>query len=184
MTDMTHEDVLQAFLQRHQDSTRPIVCITSGGTIVPLEHNMVRFLDNFSQGERGAVSAEYFLSLGYVVLFLHRAGSKLPLSRVMKEVVSKDLDLHFMQQLHVADQDGQISINIPSLDARKLIGEEVKLAKEVQAQELLLTLSFTSIYDYLQLLENVAVRLAPFGPRVCMYLAAAVSDFYIPKEQV
>lgn len=37
---------------------RPVVLVTSGGTIVPLERQMVRFLDNFSAGTRGAISAE------------------------------------------------------------------------------------------------------------------------------
>jgi hypothetical protein len=32
------------------DPLKPLVCITSGGTQVPLEKNMVRFIDNFSQG--------------------------------------------------------------------------------------------------------------------------------------
>lgn len=41
--------------------TRPIVCVTSGGTIVPLEQHCVRFIDNFSGGTRGALSAEQFL---------------------------------------------------------------------------------------------------------------------------
>ena len=37
-----------------------------GGTIVPLEKNTVRFIDNFSTGSRGAASAEYFLAQGCV----------------------------------------------------------------------------------------------------------------------
>ncbi|KAK4469087.1 hypothetical protein MN116_006675 [Schistosoma mekongi] len=55
-----------------------IVCITSGGTIVPLETNMVRYIDNFSTGLRGALSAEYFLRSNYAVLYFHRNGSFLP----------------------------------------------------------------------------------------------------------
>ncbi|VDD80355.1 unnamed protein product [Mesocestoides corti] len=61
--------------------TQRIVCITSGGTVVPLELNTVRFIDNFRQvntGARGAVSAEHFLKLGYAVIFLHRRGSLTP----------------------------------------------------------------------------------------------------------
>lgn len=51
-------------------STRPIALVTSGGTTVPLEKNTVRFIDNFSHGERGALSAEYVfmtLSLIYII---------------------------------------------------------------------------------------------------------------------
>jgi len=40
--------------------------------MIPLEHNTVRFVDNFSAGTRGSVSAEYFLEQGYAVIFMHR----------------------------------------------------------------------------------------------------------------
>ena len=35
-----------------------VVCVTAGGTAVPLERNTVRSIDNFSTGKRGALSAE------------------------------------------------------------------------------------------------------------------------------
>lgn len=59
---------LQTFIKRHTGSngqlTRPIACVTSGGTTVPLERNCVRFIDNFSAGTRGAMSTEQFLQVG------------------------------------------------------------------------------------------------------------------------
>ncbi len=66
--------------------------VTSGGTTVPFEKNTVRFLDNFSQGTRGAASAEQFLEEeeeassereegAYAVVFLHRQGSLRPFRR-------------------------------------------------------------------------------------------------------
>ena len=39
-------------------SGRRVALVTSGGTQVPLETRAVRFLENFSSGRRGAVSAE------------------------------------------------------------------------------------------------------------------------------
>lgn len=57
---------------------RRVVLVTSGGTKVPLEARPVRFLDNFSSGRRGAISAEAFLAAGYGVLFLYRARSAFP----------------------------------------------------------------------------------------------------------
>lgn len=42
-----------------------VAVVTSGGTTAPLERRCVRFLDNFSQGTRGALSAEQFLAVGY-----------------------------------------------------------------------------------------------------------------------
>lgn len=35
-----------------------IICVTSGGTQVAFEKNTVRMLENFSTGQRGAISAE------------------------------------------------------------------------------------------------------------------------------
>lgn len=53
----------------------------SGGTTVPLERNMVRFVDNFSAGTRGAASTEHFIEAGYGVIFMHRLHSLQPFSR-------------------------------------------------------------------------------------------------------
>ena len=69
------------FMTERCTDEKPVVCITSGGTIVPLEKNTVRFIDNFSRGERGANSAESFLALDYAVIFLHRVGSSVPFTR-------------------------------------------------------------------------------------------------------
>jgi phosphopantothenate-cysteine ligase len=46
------------FCQQQVLKGRPIVLVTSGGTTVPLEHNTVRFVDNFSAGTRGSTSVE------------------------------------------------------------------------------------------------------------------------------
>ncbi|CAN0435300.1 unnamed protein product, partial [Ectocarpus sp. 8 AP-2014] len=51
-------EALEAFLDDKRGRGRPVVCITAGGTAVPLEANTVRTIDNFSTGRRGAVSAE------------------------------------------------------------------------------------------------------------------------------
>ena len=64
-----------------QRSSVPVALVTSGGTTIPFEQNMVRFIDNFSAGTRGSSSAEYFLKKGYAVIFLHRASSLKPFAR-------------------------------------------------------------------------------------------------------
>ncbi|KAF5199266.1 Phosphopantothenate--cysteine ligase [Thalictrum thalictroides] len=62
------------FIEQNFSSSgnRRIVCVTSGGTTVPLEQRCVRYIDNFSSGHRGAASTEYFIKAGYAVIFLHR----------------------------------------------------------------------------------------------------------------
>jgi hypothetical protein len=63
--DSSFLEKLHIFIQRHSGPTgRPIACVTSGGTTVPLERNCVRFIDNFSAGTRGAMSTEQFLQVG------------------------------------------------------------------------------------------------------------------------
>ena len=57
---------------------RPVVLITSGGTIVPLEKKMVRFLDNFSTGQRGSLLAQACLDRQLSVIFFYRQGSCIP----------------------------------------------------------------------------------------------------------
>ncbi len=69
---------LVEFLSRHSignygasgtaASARPLVCVTSGGTTVPLERQCVRYIDNFSAGTRGAMSTEEFLKVGWQTL--------------------------------------------------------------------------------------------------------------------
>lgn len=52
------DELLAAFLYEMRSLGRPVVCVSAGGTAVPLEANTVRTIDNFSTGRRGAVSAE------------------------------------------------------------------------------------------------------------------------------
>jgi len=49
-----------------------VICITSGGTTVPLEQRCVRYIENFASGQRGAAATEYFLKAGYAVIFIYR----------------------------------------------------------------------------------------------------------------
>ena len=67
---------------------------------MPLEHQTVRFIDNFSAGTRGATSAEYFLEEGYAVIFMHRQFSLQPYSRHYSH--SLNCFLEFME----ADENG------------------------------------------------------------------------------
>mmetsp|Transcript_26824 Transcript_26824/g.30702 ORF Transcript_26824/g.30702 Transcript_26824/m.30702 type:complete len:772 (-) Transcript_26824:292-2607(-) len=78
---------LDIFTTRHMSHHRPIVLVTSGGTATDLEVHMVRYLDNFSTGTRGAVSVEEFVKRGYAVIHLWREGSAAPFSRVLSELV-------------------------------------------------------------------------------------------------
>lgn len=60
------------------------------------------------------------------------------------------------------------------------------LAKYKIAQEAnkILYINFTSVVDYMWLLRAACECLAAFEKRAVLYLAAAVSDFYIPSDKM
>ena len=60
----------------------------------------------------------------------------------------------------------------------------VKQYQQVKQQGRLLMLEFTSLVDYLHLLRACSLALDCMGNQASLYLAAAVSDFYIPKDKL
>ncbi|KAL9027950.1 MAG: hypothetical protein Q9196_003601 [Gyalolechia fulgens] len=176
-----HTTLAKAFISEHLEHSehskhgRRVVLVTSGGTTVPLENQTVRFIDNFSAGTRGATSAEYFLEAGYAVIFLHRQFSLLPYSRHYSHSTNCFLD--FVTE---AD-DGGVIVNREYQDKMRQVSRKYKAAKNSNT---LLLLSFTTITEYLWMLKEVAVLMRPLGPKGLFYLAAAVSDFFVPKDRM
>lgn len=163
------------FIKFHTNAGRRVVLVTSGGTTVPLERQTVRFIDNFSAGTRGATSAEYFLETGYAVIFLHRQFSLLPYSRHYSHATDCFLDF-----LHEGP-DGSVVANDEYKEKMVTVLRKYNSAK---AKNLLLTLPFTTINDYLFVLRAIAQLMRPLGPNALLYLAAAVSDFFVPPERM
>lgn len=167
--------LVQAFVEKHHKSGRRIALVTSGGTTVPLENQTVRFIDNFSAGTRGATSAEYFLENDYAVIFLHRRFSLLPYSRHYSHSTNCFLD--FMAQ----DENGRVYVKNEYQWQMQSVLQKYQNAK---SKGLLLSLPFTTITEYLWSLKEIAYMLRPVGSSALLYLAAAVSDFFIPKDRL
>jgi len=55
---------------------------------------------------------------------------------------------------------------------------------EAIEQHQLITVDFTSLNEYLALLKLISKNLQKTGARAMLYLAAAVSDFYIPENEL
>jgi phosphopantothenate---cysteine ligase (ATP) len=170
-----HTALAKDFIEFHAAAGRRVVLVTSGGTTVPLEKQTVRFIDNFSAGTRGATSAEYFLETGYAVIFLHRQFSLLPYSRHYSHATDCFLDF-----LHEGP-DGNVVANEEYREKMLKVLRQYNSAKE---KNLLLTLPFTTITDYLFVLRSLAQLMRPLGPNGLLYLAAAVSDFFVPPERM
>lgn len=135
----------------------------------------VRFLDNFSAGTRGATSAEYFLKAGYAVIFLHRLHSLRPFSRHYSHSLNPFLDLL------TTDANGQITVDEPQAARLRPVLEAYN---DAQRKGSLLSVDFQTINEYLWLLRAVTRSMAGLGRRGMFYLAAAVSDFFLPEDRI
>jgi phosphopantothenate-cysteine ligase len=170
-----HTSLARDFINHHATAGRRVVLVTSGGTTVPLERQTVRFIDNFSAGTRGATSAEYFLETGYAVIFLHRQFSLLPYSRHYSHATDCFLDF-----LHEGP-NGSVVANEEYREKMLMVLRKYNSARD---KNLLLTLPFVTITDYLFVLREIAHLMRPLGPSGLLYLAAAVSDFFVPPERM
>ncbi|KAJ1961168.1 Phosphopantothenate--cysteine ligase cab2 [Dipsacomyces acuminosporus] len=158
-----------------QSADQPIVLITSGGTTVPLENNTVRFVDNFSAGTRGSSSAEQFLAAGYAVIFLYREQSLQPFNRHYSHSTNG--------MLSYLEKDGQGNVRVKA-EWEPRISKDLELYQKYINGDKLLMVNFTTLSDYLFLLREVSLILAPLGSLAMFYLAAAVSDFFIPSQNM
>ncbi|KAJ7468110.1 DNA/pantothenate metabolism flavoprotein [Mycena latifolia] len=173
---------VQEFVARQAAQNRNVVLVTSGGTTVPLELNVVRFLDNFSAGTRGATSAEYFLKAGYAVIFMHRQFSLQPFSRHYSHSTNPFLDFLALEGEGDAGK-GTVGIT-PAKRADADLLAVLTAYKRVQAAGTLHTLTFVTVDDYLWLLRAVSQTLSALRRRAMYYLAAAVSDFFLPRQKM
>jgi len=165
----------------------------------------VRFLDNFSAGEllspsidsfqvslndrpsvwpgtRGATSAEYFLKAGYAVVFMHRQFSLQPFSRHYSHSTNPFLDFLEIESDPDKSRDSPKITATPSKYDDLL--EVLTAYKSVQQAGLLHTLAFVTVNDYLWLLRAVSQELSTLGRNALYYLAAAVSDFFLPRQKL
>lgn len=141
-------DQVKEFLANHIDPAsgrplRPVICITSGGTTVPLERNCVRFIDNFSSGNRGALSAEAFLKAGYAVIFLTRTGSAQPFVVDFHE----RLGITTLVDVFKLRTDGSLCVDVTG---RTELVDAAHRAAEVIEQRTFLQIEFTTLFEYMK----------------------------------
>eukprot|EP00667_Euglena_gracilis_P014447 EG_transcript_14968 len=156
-----------------------VALVTSGGTSVPVERNQVRYITNFSTGNRGAASAEYFLQEGYAVVFLGKSDALHPFQRAFQSRQVPILEA-------LTEANGTIAVNS---DYAAQISDIVH--RYHKHKQNLLFIPFDTVQDYLFLLRlcaetlRHALQLRGGQPAdLLVYLAAAVSDFYIPRAEM
>ncbi|QPG76796.1 hypothetical protein FOA43_004190 [Brettanomyces nanus] len=164
------------FINFHHKQNRKVALVTSGGTTVPLENNTVRFIDNFSAGTRGATSAEYFLENSYAVIFLHREFSLLPYSRHYSHTTNCFLD-------YLAESPDGTKVEVDDKFQKKML-VVLKKYRYAKDQNLLLMVPFTTVHQYLFTLKLIAQEMSVIGYDAVFFLAAAVSDFFLPSSRI
>ncbi|CAH8495363.1 unnamed protein product [Heterobilharzia americana] len=172
-----------------------VVCVTSGGTIAPLEENMVRFIDNFRC--RGALSAEQFLRSNYAVVYFHRRGSLLPYVHRVNQKLQQQQQPQLQHELNnqkdftifnwftINSQNNKLQVTESASQHLIPIINEFNMYSQY-----LLTTEFETVEEYLIGLRWIARQLATFTKNsitqkrvyLCFYLSAAVSDYYLPNE--
>lgn len=161
-------------MKRNLERGKPIALVTSGGTLIPLERRTVRFIDNFSTGTRGAALAERLLDHGYAVIFLHRKSSKRPFSRRAHEAI--DIAVAAAALEGPASESGEVALQAGHLSL-------LRHAAALQS-DALLEVPFESISDYLASLRCTVTAAGLGREKTMILLAAAVSDFALPADQV
>lgn len=167
-------DKLSAYISNIRQRELRIVLITSGGTTVPLEKSVVRFIDNFSTGNRGAAAAEHFLSYDnkntpqYAVLFLHRKGSSMPFTR--------RIDLYSLAKSYVVSKSGITTVR------DEAAAQAFSALQSVEDR--LFLIPYVTLSDYLFSLRALSAHVQQFGSAAMLFLAAAVSDFHIPYKEL
>ncbi|XP_054716098.1 phosphopantothenate--cysteine ligase-like isoform X2 [Uloborus diversus] len=111
------------------------------------------------------------------VIFLHRSKSLEPFVR---HVPVSDL----MESL-VTEQavDGNWSITVHG-DLCNKLAEISNEYKRLCAKKMLIKIPFTTLSSYFHILYEASHALKPMGRNAILYLAAAVSDFYIPRQEM
>ncbi|XP_061365339.1 phosphopantothenate--cysteine ligase 2-like isoform X2 [Gastrolobium bilobum] len=115
----------------------------------------------------------YFLKAGYAVIFLYRRGSFQPFSRSLPD----DPLLECFEP--TKDSNFQVCEAYSEAVKRVIVDHHTAVAGGY-----MLKLPFSTIFEYLQMLQMVAISMRCIGPHAMFYLAAAVSDYYLPWKDM
>lgn len=117
---------------------------------------------------------------------MHRQFSLQPFSRHYSHSTHPFLDfLDFGGPEPTATGDSSAAAHIVVRPAERAQLLDVLAAyKDAQNAGTLLTLTFVTVNDYLWLLRAVSQELSQLGRSCLYYLAAAVSDFFLPRQRM
>ena len=119
-------------------------------------------------------------------MFMHRQFSLQPFSRHYSHSTNPFLD--FLEVSPSISSPTGSSSDSPEITVTpskhvKLL-ETLKAYKEAHNADMIHTLTFVTVDDYLWLLRAVSQELSVLGRGAMYYLAAAVSDFFLPRQKM
>jgi phosphopantothenate-cysteine ligase len=79
------------------------------------------------------------------------------------------------------EEDGRVIVDQQHQDQMLQV---LRQYNEAKRDNKLLILSYVTITEYLWNLREVAQLMKPLGPKAMFYLAAAVSDFFVPQDRM
>lgn len=109
---------------------------------------------------------------------MHRQFSLQPFSRHYSHSTNPFLDF-----LEIEKSEASSQIRVTPENRDRLL-EVLTTYKDVQAAGTLHTLNFVTVNDYLWLLRAVSQELSVLRRKAMYYLAAAVSDFFLPRQKM
>lgn len=119
------------------------------------------------------------------MIFMHRQFSLQPFSRHYSHSTHPFLDfLDFGSSEPTSTGDSAAAHIVVRPAERAQLLDVLAAYKDAQNAGTLLTLTFVTVNDYLWLLRAVSQELSQLGRSCLYYLAAAVSDFFLPRQRM
>lgn len=120
---------------------------------------------------------------------MHRQFSLQPFSRHYSHSTHPFLDFLDIETPPATETEGEGSTPTPSRisvtpNEHDALRDVLAAYKKVHTLGLLHTLTFVTVDDYLWLLRAVSQEMAVLKRRALFYLAAAVSDFFLPRQKL
>lgn len=115
---------------------------------------------------------------------MHRLHSLRPFSRHYSHSLNPFLDLlTIVEGKHGPGQDDEAMVVATPTQAKQLL-PVLRAYNKAHDEGTMLSIDFQTVNDYLWLLRAASSVMQPLERRGMFYLAAAVSDFFLPDDKV
>lgn len=116
---------------------------------------------------------------------MHRQFSLQPFSRHYSHTTNPFLDILYLASTPASDGSGaeheEVLIKPEGLE---FLTEVLKARQDALRHRMLYTLTFVTVNEYMFLLRAISGEMAKLGRSSMYYLAAAVSDFFLPTQKM